>query len=265
MKTTGNWIPIVLCAAAIFVISQNDQFTALFPWVPGETKEMIGHLGLYFLLGFFLARYLFRMGVGGVTALVLTANLSAVLGFYDEFHQSFVGGRGVQLFDIIMDLAGGTAGGLAYLAWAAARWLVVKSARPREPRLDLLVRHAAVALTVFVFILVPAAVCSVLIKDYVRALAMDGPVAAQRVLDRFLHTERPMVAPTGPTAPLNSTGQVARQAASAESLNEFALVAEMLSRTKKDESRLPVLPSSSIRSAEGGQAPQATGDPATFR
>jgi|GEM_PF-501105 len=261
MKTAGLWIPIVLCAAVIFAISQNGEVTGLFPWVPSDTKEMIGHLGLYFLLGFFLARYLFGMGVGGFTALVLTANLSAVLGFYDEFQQSFVVGRSVQLYDILLDLGGGTAGGLVYLIWAAGWWLIVKSARQRPTRLDKLVRHAAVAATVFVFILVPAAFCSVLIKDYVRALATDGPAAAERVLDRFLRPDQPVVGPVNPAAPVRPTSSTpvsksAQYNTSAEAAGQFALVADMLSRSAGNDSRSGVMPSAATAHAELDPVPQ---------
>ncbi|MCA1960983.1 MAG: VanZ family protein [Desulfomonile sp.] len=264
MKTAGLWVPIVLCSAAIFAISQHVEIIKLFPWIPNETKEMVGHLGLYFLLGFFLARYLFGMGVGGFTAFVLTVNLSAMLGFYDEFHQSFVAGRGVQLYDIIMDLAGGAAGGLAYLVWAGARWLAVKSARQREAKLDRLVRHAAAAATVFVFILVPGAICSVLITDYVRALATDGPAAAERVLDRYLRPDQPAAGAVDLAVPANPTGLIpasksAQHTISAEAAGQFALVADMLSRTAKRGSQPAEALSFVTTDAELDQSAQVTG------
>lgn len=271
MKTAGLWMPIVLCGTALFVISQNSQLTGLFPWIPTQTKELVGHLGLYFVIGFFLARYLFGMGVGWFTTLILTANLIAVLGFYDEFHQSFVGDRGVQLYDIMVDLVGGAVGALGYLGCAAVRWLVVKSARRREARLDLLVRHAAVALTVFVFILIPAAVCSVLITDYVRALATDGPVAAQRVLDRYLHPDRPAMAPSGANLPARSaspvvSGQSTQQPPiAAASLNQFAMVAEMLSRAKTEVPPSPVLPAEATAGRQQERTQWMTGDRVSTR
>lgn len=265
MKTAGLWIPIALSAAAIFATSQSSQVIGLFPWIPGETKEMVGHLGLYFVLGLLLARYFFRMGVGGVTVLVLTANVTAVLGIYDEFHQSFVGDRSVQLYDIVMDLAGGIAGGVMYLLWAAVRWLIVKSARSRERRLDLLVSHAAVALTVFVFVLLPAAVCSVFISEYAHALATEGPAAAQRVLDRFLQPNRAPVTPIGPAVDIRAAGPITagnalQQAASTEALSQFARVAEFLSQPRKEGSDSQVSPVSAPHGMErGGQPPGAEG------
>ncbi len=182
MKTRRSWIPIALTAAGIFLISQYGEVPKVLPWLSTDVKQMGGHLILFFCLGFLTARYLWGMGLGVLPTAVLTLDLCALFGIYDEFHQFWVDGRGVELLDLKLDVVGGLLGCLIYLAWGLICNLVKRPRVPREQLLRALVVHAALALTVFVFVLIPAAVYWKPLTAYVDVLSSDASFLAERVV-----------------------------------------------------------------------------------
>lgn len=89
------------------------------------------HMGAYFLLTalllFGLGRILERPALRGGCALALCAGLAGL----DEFHQTFVPGRSGQLRDVLIDLGGGLA---CVLLWLAARRILRRwrSSHPKK-------------------------------------------------------------------------------------------------------------------------------------
>ena len=135
MKTSMLLIPIGVCCTVIFLCSQLGSVPALVPWLSPSGMQIMGHLGLYFCLGFFTAWNLWALlGPRTVIVLVLTADLCVGFGIYDEFHQSFIQGRGVEFFDVVTDLLGGFAGGLAFVVLANMKRAIWTPLWPREQR-----------------------------------------------------------------------------------------------------------------------------------
>gem|GEM_PF-712006 len=178
MNYSRLWIPVALSVVTIFLISQFGQVPKMLPWISPLAKEMLGHLGLFLFLGLFVARYLSEMGFRTTMVVLLTVLLCAGYGVFDEFHQYFVADRGVEVSDFAVDLVGGLAGGLIYILWTRLRPGQGQAIR-NEVQTEVLLKQGAVALTLFVFILLPAAVYSCSITGFVRSVAFRDPVRVE--------------------------------------------------------------------------------------
>jgi VanZ family protein len=69
-----------------------------------------GHVCGYLLLGFSLLRGLVPAGAASARAAVLAVILAGAYAATDEFHQSFVPGRGPGVGDVGIDVAGASLG-----------------------------------------------------------------------------------------------------------------------------------------------------------
>ncbi|NTW05889.1 MAG: VanZ family protein [Peptococcaceae bacterium] len=83
-----------------------DQFNSLV--------RKYAHGLVYFLLAVLTAKALALNGAKGVRLFFLTLLICICYAIIDEFHQSFVPGRGAQLADIFIDSAGVAIGNLVY-------------------------------------------------------------------------------------------------------------------------------------------------------
>jgi VanZ family protein len=141
MNAWKHWWPAVVWATAIFFFSTGafgGEHTSRFiipflrwlmPDAAPETLSQLhflirkaSHFGEYFLFSLLVLRGLRGESSGwkwswGVTALLLAAGYAAL----DEFHQSFVPGRGGAAQDVLLDCAG------AAVAQACARLWFGKS------------------------------------------------------------------------------------------------------------------------------------------
>jgi VanZ family protein len=117
-----GWIPAVLWAAAIYVVS--DQPSVSIPSFRGADKVL--HFGAYALLGFLLAHAASASGASPRWAVPL----GWLYGASDEFHQSFVPGRSMDPADWAADALGVLAGTFAYSRFQAWR-------RGRTPARDI--------------------------------------------------------------------------------------------------------------------------------
>ena len=106
------WFPVFLYSGIIFWASSQPPGGPL-PW-PFADKFL--HLIEYSILGFLTARALHGSQCGMVAArIVLYAFLFSFLyGFSDEWHQSFVPGRQVEIGDLLADGIGGLLGGMIF-------------------------------------------------------------------------------------------------------------------------------------------------------
>ena len=96
-----RWLPTLLWAVAIFLVSSLPRIGVAMSRLEGCDK--IAHFVEYFILGWAL-RYWSRGGsprflAGGVA-----------FAAFDEFHQRYVPGREMSLWDFVADAAGITAG-----------------------------------------------------------------------------------------------------------------------------------------------------------
>jgi hypothetical protein len=110
--------PALLIMALIFIASSQPQagvpnFNA-YDWLVKKT----GHLAMYAALAWAYWRGL-TGGAGRVTwrAAALGVILAALYGATDEFHQSFVEGRGATVLDVGIDTLGAVLGMAFTTAW----------------------------------------------------------------------------------------------------------------------------------------------------
>jgi VanZ family protein len=88
------------------------------------SQDKLLHMGVYAVLGFLLYRGIRRRNAGAwLAAGWWTLGISVVYGASDEFHQYFVPGRSMDIFDLMADAIG------AACAIAFARYLEHRRSR----------------------------------------------------------------------------------------------------------------------------------------
>ncbi len=99
------WAPVILLLAFEFFLSSQSKLPQPPIRLPGMDK--IVHAGYFFLVSFFSVRAA-RYGEGWSRKKTAKTLLVAALawGVLDEFHQSFVPGRAVEVADIVADVLG---------------------------------------------------------------------------------------------------------------------------------------------------------------
>lgn len=109
-------------AGVIFYLSSRtgNDLQGMFPFLDNFNW---GHLVAYFVLGVFVY---YALGKNTSTKYrgILTVLICLLYGVSDEFHQAFVPGRAVELFDLVNDTIG------ASLAVAVLRRWRVKAPNP---------------------------------------------------------------------------------------------------------------------------------------
>lgn len=143
-------IPVVLIMVMIFCFSaqsgaESGQMSGrITRWVVGifvqdledmpaaEQEELLywagfairkgAHFSEYALLGFFLMLHIRQIGKRTVVKLpwLWAWGIGTLYAASDEFHQSFVGGRGPAVTDVCIDSCG-VAAGVALLCWIVGR------------------------------------------------------------------------------------------------------------------------------------------------
>lgn len=130
-----RWGPALLAMVVIFAASSQTK-----PELPdfGDHDWLVkklGHLCMYATLGW---SYLRGLTYGGRTVtwrtVLLAVMAAALYGASDEYHQSFVAGRGSTKVDVVIDTLGAMLGGVVTMHWPrlrdAAAGRKSKSARP---------------------------------------------------------------------------------------------------------------------------------------
>jgi len=117
MKTfLYRWGPALLVMAVIFTASSFSkaglpQF-GTWDWAVKKAGHMLG----YGLLGVFYLRGLAPGVQPTIWQIIFAVALTGLYGATDEFHQSFVAGRGALPSDVLIDLVGATMG-VAVRVW----------------------------------------------------------------------------------------------------------------------------------------------------
>jgi len=112
------WGPVVLCMAAIFVVSSLSRAP-----LPEGMSDKTGHVLGYAGLGLTVARAL-AGGLGrrfGIRGAVLAVAITVAYGMTDEFHQRFVPGRSSDIRDVYADAIGAIASTAVLWAWGIIR------------------------------------------------------------------------------------------------------------------------------------------------
>jgi VanZ family protein len=109
-----RWLWPVAIAVLIFAVSSRSRLAGSNLAVPYGDK--IVHFAIYGLLATSIA----RLGRGWRAAL-LAVLITSVYGVSDEWHQSFVPGRAVELADWVADTLGAALAALLYARWPRYR------------------------------------------------------------------------------------------------------------------------------------------------
>jgi VanZ family protein len=122
--TIVRLLPAIGVIGIIFLFSSipGESIPSLEGWLDLAAKK-IGHLLIYALLAFCLARGLEGTGESYARNAWIIAVLFAIT---DEYHQLLVPGRGAWVVDIMIDSAGALLG-----IWS---WRLIRSRRIRDPQ-----------------------------------------------------------------------------------------------------------------------------------
>ncbi len=115
MRTFRAWLPALAWAGTIFFLSSRSRLPDGPDLIPHFDK--VAHFGAYGLLGLLLAHAVRATGL----PLAAAVALGWLYGASDEFHQSFVPGRSVELLDWVADALGVLAGVYLFKLWHARR------------------------------------------------------------------------------------------------------------------------------------------------
>ena len=96
------WVITFFIAILIFYVSSLEL--AAGGGAGSNFKAMAYHISIFFFLAFFLAMAL--TNGNNKKLIVLAVVLALVYGISDEFHQFFVPGRNMSLFDVFLDSIG---------------------------------------------------------------------------------------------------------------------------------------------------------------
>ncbi len=103
--TASRWLPVLVWAAFILVLTSWPN-----PRVPmsASSIDKFAHFGLYGVLGFLVGRTIRppQLGPSIVKALLVLAAFGAA----DEWHQRFISGRSMSVWDWVADIAGAFTG-----------------------------------------------------------------------------------------------------------------------------------------------------------
>jgi VanZ family protein len=119
------WLPVVIYAAAIFVVSSLPQ-----PPAVGGVSDKWGHGAAYAGLALVILRALAGAQWSGVTRgrAVVALALAASYGASDEWHQAFVPGRSPDVHDLVAD-------GIGAAAAVGAAWVFAVLREARKDRI----------------------------------------------------------------------------------------------------------------------------------
>ncbi|UVI27873.1 VanZ family protein [Paenibacillus spongiae] len=128
-----RFLPAVAWMAVIFAFSSRtgDELGTVLPWFqklfPFMTSFDWGHFVSYFVLGLTFD-YAFGKSSDRLTVKILIVFLCTLYGVSDEYHQSFVGGRSPDIYDVRNDAIGASiAVILTAIPFIRTRWRKIAS------------------------------------------------------------------------------------------------------------------------------------------
>ncbi len=102
--------PALLTMAAIYIASDLPGVDLPQGGGVNLMARKAGHVVGYAFLGLAFLHALVPQGAATVRAAMLAVALATIYGATDEFHQSFVPGRGPAVTDVLIDMAGASLG-----------------------------------------------------------------------------------------------------------------------------------------------------------
>lgn len=108
-KIMLRMVPMVITMGTIFFLSHQTGDQLSLPAIPGIDK--LGHMAIY---GILAGTILFafsdnQKSTKPRSVMVFTVLFCILYGITDEFHQSFIPGRFVSIYDVFADAAGAIA------------------------------------------------------------------------------------------------------------------------------------------------------------
>ena len=103
------WVPLVLFATGIFVLSMWPDLRSQFPHTVDLVLRKIGHVAVYFVFTVLLARIGLRnnwTGFGWMVVLGLSGVVALTIAILDETIQLFISGRNGSIRDVLIDCIG---------------------------------------------------------------------------------------------------------------------------------------------------------------
>jgi VanZ family protein len=97
-------IPSITIMLGIFYISHQSQVPQIYLLTTLEDK--IQHFIAFFTLGVCIQFYLMSLNLSFKKIMIITIFFGSLYGVSDEFHQSFVVGRYVEVLDWVADTVG---------------------------------------------------------------------------------------------------------------------------------------------------------------
>jgi VanZ family protein len=122
MKRVRSWLPAVVWAATIFVLSSIPGRS--LPPLPMWNADKLVHAAVYAVLGALCwrgARASFAPGTAQWRVVLIAVLLTSLYGIADEVHQMFVPNRSPDPNDVLADAVGGWLGALACVVIVARR------------------------------------------------------------------------------------------------------------------------------------------------
>lgn len=109
-KLAKYWLPPVLWALIIFTFSSfpTIETSDFFLWDFLIKKS--AHLIEYGILAILIYRAMIETEIDNKKAIIYSIIIAGLYGASDEFHQSFIPGRGPAVRDVIIDTIGATIG-----------------------------------------------------------------------------------------------------------------------------------------------------------
>ena len=102
--------------------------------VPAAIWDKLAHFLVYAALGAFFVLPLAQGRISGITSVRMATaiGLSFLYGVSDEVHQMFTPGRSPDIYDVVADTIGASAGVLV-VGLSARIWRMLASRRPTRP------------------------------------------------------------------------------------------------------------------------------------
>lgn len=243
---------MAICTSVIYFIGQYGEVSEVFPWLSVQAKQIIGHVLLYLCLGMLVARYLSdAFGLRSILLVLIVVDVCAVFGIYDEFHQGYVNSRGVEVFDVFVDMIGGFLGALIVIASEKLKRTAMPIYHEETTPKKNAIKQAVIALHVFIFVFIPAAVYSQDIAEFFTVLRSKLPNPVSLIAQSQKHGELRGGIKLPSTLRVAHTDQLGMKASdwmeahtrTKEALNNFARVANLLTKKneeKNERSRMPL-------------------------
>lgn len=110
MLTFFYWLLTLAQASLIFYLSSLQSVGLPMFW----QSDKVFHAIAYFALAFFLSLALSRYKLSAKTIFIIVLIVCPLYGMSDEFHQSFVPTRSVELLDFMADTTGSFFGAMIF-------------------------------------------------------------------------------------------------------------------------------------------------------